>query len=261
VKFYLGTHQPGWLWTTDVPLFISRRRLTGRNRDNLAPSLGSWALDSGGFTELSIHGKWETTPSEYVDDVSAFAERIGNLDFAAPQDWMCEPHMLAKTGKTVEEHQHLTVENFLELRRQAPSLPIVPALQGWKIDDYARCRQLYASAGVDLAAEPRVALGSVCRRQSTSEIGAIVASLSDLKLHGLGVKSAGLGLYGHHLASADSLAWSFGARRSDPLPGHQIRHKNCANCVTYAMRWRDQLLSHPVSLPVQPSLFDQVGAA
>ena len=28
--FYLGTHHPSWLHKTDVPLFISRRRLTGR---------------------------------------------------------------------------------------------------------------------------------------------------------------------------------------------------------------------------------------
>lgn len=268
MKFYLGTHQPGWLWTTDVPLFISRRRLTKRNRDNLEPSLGRWALDSGGFTELTMFGKWTTSPSEYVDDVATFAERIGNLDFAAPQDSMCEAHVLAKASEvagrrvTVEEHQYLTVENFLELRRQAPDLPIAPALQGDKIDDYARCRQLYADAGVDLLAEPVVLLGSVCRRQNTAEIGEIVAAHCDLRLHGLGVKSGGVARYGRKILSSDSMAWSFDARRSAPLLGHEIRHKNCANCMTYAMQWRERLLAGVAQeRPVQLSLFDQRDAA
>jgi hypothetical protein len=36
--FYLGTHHPNWLRKTDVPLFISRRRLTGRKSLPRAPS-------------------------------------------------------------------------------------------------------------------------------------------------------------------------------------------------------------------------------
>ena len=42
------------------------------------------------------------------------------------------------------------------------------------------------------------------------------------------------------LASADSMAWSFDARRTDPLPGHT--HKSCANCLEYALRWREHAL-------------------
>ena len=56
---------------------------------------------------------------------------------------------------------------------------------------------------------------------------------------------------GHALASADSLAWSYDARRRPPLPGHT--HKNCANCQPYALTWRTRVLN---SLPPsqQPTL-------
>ncbi len=86
--------------------------------------------------------------------------------------------------------------------------------------DYLDCVRLYASAGIDLAALPRVGLGSVCRRQSTAEIAVIVAALArrGLRLHGFGVKTGGLHLYGHQLASADSMAWSYTARRALPCP-------------------------------------------
>ena len=33
------------------------------------------------------------------------------------------------------------------------------------------------------------------------------------------------------------MAWSYAARRQPPLPGC-TGHKNCANCLTYATRWR-----------------------
>ena len=101
---------------------------------------------------------------------------------------------------------------------------------------------LYADAGIDLAAEATVGLGSVCRRQATSGIEDICFTLAarGIRLHGFGVKIAGLGRYGRHLTSADSMAWSYDARRSPALPGHT--HRSCANCVEWALRWRERVL-------------------
>ncbi len=107
---------------------------------------------------------------------------------------------------------------------------------------HSRHVDAYDQAGIDLAAEPLVGLGSVCRRQATSEIDRIVTTLAGqgLRLHGFGVKTAGLGRYGWALESADSLAWSYAARREPALPGH--RHKNCANCLVYALAWRERVV-------------------
>ena len=251
MKFYLGTHKPMWLGDArcaDVPLFVSRRTLGAIK--TLPRAVTSWALDSGGFTELNLHGRWKTTPAEYVADVRRFKDTIGRLDWAAPQDWMCEPTVLAKTGLTVEEHQKRTVQNFLELRALAPDLPIIPVLQGWGVTDYWRCEEMYYDAGVDLAAEPLVGVGTVCRRQGTVTGSVIMKSLASmgLKLHGFGFKTRGLELCTDALVSADSLAWSYDARRSSPLEGHA--HGHCGNCLDYALRWRRDLaksLAHPLA--------------
>jgi len=135
-------------------------------------------------------------------------------------------------------------------------------LQGWQFADYLACADLYAAEGIDLAALPLTGLGSVCRRQSTGEIAAIVGALAwrGIRLHGFGVKTGGLHLYGHLLASADSMAWSYTARRRPPLPGC-TGHKNCANCLTYATRWRARILASYTARGHQETLFDPPEAA
>jgi hypothetical protein len=254
--FYLGTHQPHWLHLVGFPLFVSHRQLA-RRRKPPHPATCGWALDSGGFTELSLHGRWVTPPDAYAEAVARYSCQVGRPDFAAPQDWMCEPAILARTGLTVREHQDRTVASYLELRALAPHLPFIPVVQGWHLADYLACVELYRAAGVDLAREPLTGLGSVCRRQSTGQIAVIVTTLASLglRLHGFGIKTTGLHLYGHLLASADSMAWSYAARRAPALPGCE-GHRNCANCLTYATRWRDRILTGAVSRGCQASLFD-----
>jgi hypothetical protein len=235
LRFFLGTHHPHWL-ATESELFVSRRRLTNRKR--LPVAAGEWALDSGGFTELNLYGEWKTSEKEYIKDVERFQNEIERLAWVAPMDWMCEPAVLDKTGKSVREHQLLTVENFLRLREQL-GLLVIPVLQGWQREEYLYCTDLYSRQGVDLSKERLVGVGSVCRRQNTSEAASIFRSLGGLRLHGFGVKVTGLAVYGDVLTSADSLAWSYRARREQPLPG--CKHKSCANCLRYAVRWRSSV--------------------
>lgn len=61
--FYLGTSEVRWLGQANVPLFISHRRLAPRK--SFPRALTGWALDSGGFTELSMYGEWRTTARDY----------------------------------------------------------------------------------------------------------------------------------------------------------------------------------------------------
>ena len=244
--FYLGTHIPSWLGKTDVPLFVSRRTMF--KRKTFPRALGRWALDSGGFSELSMYGEWKTSPEQYVDEVYRFSEGIGNMDWAAIQDHMCEPAIRKNTGESVETHQRRTVESLLTLRGLAPDLPWTPVLQGWELPDYAAHVRMYEDAGVDIASEGAVGLGSVCRRQASAEIASLIRELSahGLKLHGFGVKQGGLKRSETLLASADSMAWSFGARYNPAKLGAwncRVRHKNCANCLPYALKWREELLT------------------
>jgi hypothetical protein len=244
VRFWLGTHETSWLRKTTVPLFISHRRLAPRK--TLPRAAGAWALDSGGFTELNKPPhRYVMTEDEYVEAVQRYQAEIGGLAWAAPMDWMCEPFVLEQTGLTVREHQQRTVENYLRLRDRGPFIPV---LQGWELSDYLDCITIYEAHGVDLTAVPLVGVGSVCRRQNEDDIGRIFWEINraGIRCHGFGVKKRGLALYGGLLASADSLAWSYNARKNPPLPGHT--HKSCANCIDWALMWRDDVLANPIQM-------------
>lgn len=229
-----------------MPLFISRRRLVKRR--TFPTALGPWALDSGGFTELDLYGKWTLSAADYVAEVRRYLQ-VGQMAWAAPQDWMCEPFMLEKTGLTVADHQRLTVANYLELRALAPDLPFIPVLQGWEMGDYLDHVEAYSDVGVNLRELPLVGVGSVCRRQNQTSTQRLFFWLGTegIKCHGFGLKTKGLALNtgclgaadGVGLVSADSLAWSANARRREPLPG--CPHKSCANCLKYALLWRQRL--------------------
>lgn len=267
----LGSHQPGWLAHAGVPLFVSDTRL--RVYKTLPRATAPWGCDSGGFTQLQKYGAWTISPREYVARLYRYRDEIGHLLWAAPQDWMCEPIVIAGgyaggqrfagTGLSVAEHQRRTVANFAQLRELAPDLPIIPVVQGWNREDYLRCVELYQRMiGLDLTRVPLVGLGSVCRRQGTTEAGRIIQALHTTgvrRLHGFGFKILGLMAHGHLLTSADSLAWSIDARRRPPLPGC-TRHKNCANCLRFALAWRTRVLAAARPTPTQPALFD-LGAA
>ncbi|MEV6227889.1 ATP-binding cassette domain-containing protein [Saccharopolyspora shandongensis] len=58
--------------------------------------------------------------------------------------------------------------------------------------------------------------------------------------------------YGSHLHSADSMAWSYAARRSPRLPGCTA-HKNCANCPRFAFHWRERVLASLAGHATRPA--------
>jgi len=268
VQFFLGTHQPGWLNHAGVPLFVSDRRL--RTYKTLPRAAAPWAADSGGFTELQKYGQWTVTSREYAARVRRYRDEIGGMCWAAPQDWMCEPIIVnggtvagqrfVGTHLSVPEHQRRTVLNYAQLCDLAPEIDWIPVVQGDTEQSYLRCVDLYQSLiGLDLTTAPLVGLGSVCRRQATKEAGQIITALHRhgvRRLHGFGFKTLGLVAYQHLLCSADSLAWSLDARlERAPLP-ICTRHKNCANCLRYALRWRTKVLAAAASRPHQGDLFD-----
>jgi hypothetical protein len=243
VRFWLGTHEPAWLSRTSVPLFISVHRLARLKR--LPRALGPLAIDSGGYSSLSRPPyRWTFTPQQYIAEVRRCSAALGRVEWCAPMDWMCEPWILQNTGLSVAEHQARTIASVVELRQLAPEIQWAPVLQGWVLDDFLRHADAYVRAGVDLARETIVGVGSVCRRQATDAAVEIFAGLSRLRLrlHGFGFKKQGLLRVAGYLDSSDSLAWSFDARRlQHPVCG-SLTHKNCANCLSYALRWRTDVL-------------------
>ena len=97
----------------------------------------------------------------------------------------------------------------------------------------------------------------MCRRQSTGQIAVIVTTLASLslRLHGFGIKTSGLHLYGHLLASADSMAWSYAARRAPALP-ELHRAPQLRQLPDLRHRVARPHPRRPTSRGCQPSLFD-----
>ncbi len=201
-----------------------------------------WALDSGGFSELSLKGEWTIGAAQYAGEVRRWSRSIGLMQWAAIQDWMCEPFVLAKTGLSVAEHQARTIRSYLDLRSIAPDVPWAPVLQGWQPTDYIEHAEAYARAGIDLESAPIVGVGSVCRRQATAEGAAVFCRVAQLglRIHAFGIKRDGLEQIGELLESADSMAWSYVARRRKiRLDG--CDHARCNNCYVFAQQWASRI--------------------
>ena len=247
--FYLGIPEPAWLEHMLVPTFVSRTRLL-RKVDRLPRARAPWAMDSGGFTQITMHGGWTITPREFIREVDFFAREIGNLDWASPMDWMTESVALRRSGKTLREHQRLTLENFIELRTIDSYTTIIPVLQGQSVDDYIRHAEQYERAGFDLKREKRVGIGSVCRRQKCGEAYDVIEAVAALgyRVHAFGLSTHGLRTSSDLIVSADSMAWSFKARSAHVLlPGHHHsavkKQDDCRNCPVYALTWRQNMLA------------------
>jgi hypothetical protein len=241
MRFYLGTHQPAWLGRDlGVPLLVSHRRLAGRR--SFPRARNPFAVDSGGFSELSLYGRWRTDERSYVAALRRYASEIGRFDWAAPMDWMTESRVLARTGLSLRTHQQRTVANYLRLRDLAPELPIIAVLQGQSVADFHRCADLYERHGIDLASLPLLGVGSICRRQHSREVEQILRSLAarGYRLHAFGAKVLGLGRYADAISSSDSAAWSYGGRF---VPGCSPSHRSESNCLRFALSWHARLLT------------------
>jgi hypothetical protein len=214
VKFFVGLHQPADAQHFDLAC-ISINRLRGRRK---AIDCGNVLVDSGAFTELAQHGRYRHTVEEYAAEVRRLHQLgVVSISAAVAQDYMCEPWMLEKTGLTIADHQRLTIDRFDALQACRLPVPIMPVLQGFAPSDYVAHVHQY---GERLTFGMWVGVGSVCKRQGDPR--AIVAVLQairsvrpDLRLHGFGVKKTSLLHPGvrEYLYSADSMAWSFAARK------------------------------------------------
>ncbi len=241
MKFYLGTHKAGWLGISDYPLFLSIKTL--RKRRTFPRAKSSWVLDSGAFTELATFGEWTIKPEDYAKEVKLYSNEIGNMDWASCQDWICDPSSLAKTGKSIKNHQRYTLNSYLDLKNIDPDLKIAPILQGWEPDDFLRHIEMYGKSGIDLTKEVIVGVGSVARRQHTDKARDLMKAICDIgiNIHAFGFKMKGLVKAKNLIASSDSISWAMDARRRPPLDG--CPHKNCANCIKYATMWRNRLMN------------------
>lgn len=211
-NFYIGLHQP-----SDAKHFercmVSVNRLR-RRKSNFA--VKTWMLDSAAFTELFRHGHYRHGVEVYAEQIKRW-KHCGQLVSATSQDYMCESFILEKTGLSVTEHQCLTIERYDALTTCDTGVYIMPVLQGYQPSEYIDHIRQY---GERLTLGMWIGVGSVCKRNSDiHQVAAVLLAIKqerpDIRLHGFGLKTTALesNLVRSLLHSADSMAWSFRARK------------------------------------------------
>lgn len=212
--FYLGTSLPTWLWNGKAkgPMFVAAHRM--RRKSQFPRATVPFALDSGGFNHLLKEGCWTVTPKEYAAHALRIHHETGNLSWAAVQDWACAEPVLSKTGRTILDHQKLTLESWHELRALAPEVMWMPVLQGHTRDEYLRHVEMYEASGTILQDLDVVGIGSMASRQRSDLVVELLEELDGMgmRLHGFGIKLEGLRRSLPFLRSSDSMAWSWHAR-------------------------------------------------
>ncbi len=214
-RFFVGLHQPSdcrHFLDARSGVFLSVNRLRQRKADLVVKD---WIMDSGAFTEIFNHGEYREGVYSYVAQIERWRKN-GNMLAAVSQDYMCEPFILQKTGLSVLDHQRLTIQRYDQISAMTDAY-IMPVIQGFDPCDYVSHIRQYSTK---LNKGAWVGVGSVCKRNSNPDavlkvLMAIHGERPDLLLHGFGLKTTSLAdkrilslLY-----TADSMAWSYAARR------------------------------------------------
>lgn len=205
-------------------------------RIGLAAWMTGAALDSAGFTAM-LQGGYRWSVYDYVDFVvTNGGDDRSVLPFPwkwwSAMDYCCEPEIAADRAE-VERRVGLTVDTYLETLEHLDwwrgegvnTVPDpMPVLQGRTPADYVDCARRMAAAGRHGQLPELVGVGSVCRRQLHGREGllAVLATLDrelppEVRLHLFGVKGAllrHLAPYAARVASVDSMAWDYRARRA-----------------------------------------------
>jgi hypothetical protein len=186
---------------------------------------GDFALDSAGFVVMQQWG------GAYPWSVSQYVELAGlhSWTWWASMDYCCEPE-IAWNEDEVLYRVHRTGDYLYLCREQVHRWRQkgahwvqhpMPVLQGWHPDHYIKSVEITLK---QLPEPPQmVGVGSVCRRPLRGPTGleAVITRLdaelpAGIQLHLFGVKGSILQAMRDHprVASMDSLAWDFHARKT-----------------------------------------------
>jgi hypothetical protein len=151
---------------------------------------------------------------DYPFSAVNYANLIARLkpDYYATMDYPCEPEISRNLGlMTNLERIKATVQNATELAEWESQLQgqMVPVIQGYTLDEYLYCLDLYNQAGL---IRDYMAVGSMCRRISDEELGQLIPGIyyaakrmGCTKLHFFGLKlSPALEAYDEMIYSRDS---------------------------------------------------------
>lgn len=177
------------------------------------------ALDSAGFVAMARYRGFPWSVSQYLDLVASWP-----WAWYASWDQCVEPE-IASSKIDVYFRLAETCRLLSEVRSQARDRGLpdpMPVVQGWEVDHYR-----WSLDHLPLSSWPKLlGVGSMCRRRVHGPNGilTIVEALDrtlppGVGLHLFGVKGEALRYLSDHprIASVDSMAWDFAARRQVPV--------------------------------------------
>ena len=227
------------------------------SRTRLPDSVERVIVDSGGFAFFSRWGEYPFSLESYLDLVY-YVQDTHPLFRVATLDYPCEPEIDRSQLMTNEERITKTVSNAVLCVDTDKSLPWLPVIQGYTIQEYLSCIEQYREAGLE---SDYWAIGSICSRKgSPYEIRNIVTKIKELhpknKLHAFGLSLpylADLQVF-QSLYSSDSAAWNWG------ISGVNMRARKKTAALDYVDRvskmiadfeGQSTLYDHCVSMPAQ----------
>jgi len=179
-------------------------------------------LDSGGFSLLSQYADYPFSIEEYIQ-LAHYIKDNNLLTLIATMDYPCESEINRTQLHTNEERIQKTVDNAVACYDADISLPWVPVIQGYTIDEYLTCLDLYYESGIESF---YWAIGSICSRKGHNlQMRNIVVTIAkrlepECKLHafGLGIKFLYDPQIFSNIYSSDSAAWNYRAVSREQKP-------------------------------------------
>lgn len=241
LHMWIGGDVPALWW--GLPVLVSYGRLS--RVKSLPVAQAPWVCDSRGFTELMQHGTWTIPVEQYAADLNRYADEIGKLRWAAPQDWPAARVMLDRTGLTEVEHQRRTIAGYEQLV-PLTRVEIIYVVTGEDAAGYLRHLAMWKAAGHDLTATDKVVGVGALVGRSPADAAQIIRALHAAgvrRMHGFGIKGPVLALVGPLMESIDSAEWSGDARRNaeELCPHHLVKYER--NCRVYAQQWASRQLA------------------
>lgn len=187
VKFFVGLN-PRWQMYRFLPdginvMFSAAGFWNGHSwrKARYPKNAGLKFLDPGGFTLLSKNDDYPFTIANFLNLVVALKP-----NYYATPDYPCEPGIARGMLRTNAERIGATVKNAVTIaglhemtNYRAGSF--VPVIQGYTLDEYKYCIELYADAGL---LEPYMAVGSMCRRLSSVELHNLIPGITEYARQG-----------------------------------------------------------------------------
>lgn len=195
-------------------------------------------VDSGGYSFFSRWGDYPFSLEKYLDLVYYIKDKYP-LFSVATLDYPCEPNINRDNLVSNQIRIEKTVSNAIKCFQADKNLPWLPVIQGYALDEYLSCIDLYKEVGIT---SNYWAIGSICSRKGKPlELRKIITSIKEqhpnAKLHafGLGIPFLRDPQIFQAIYSSDSSAWNWG------ISGDNMRERKLEAALNYFSQIEDMI--------------------